>query len=193
METGKPEEWHIATGPDGSQDWPGTDDQQDDPWYEGDPDDDPWGEPGAEHQLYGPGPGGKRGLTGSPGLLTAAVAIAAAAAGAAIGLAFVRLPVSHASSSSPSPPTSSSSAPRPAFGGGGLQISMVGTVLAVSAHSITIGGAGPSVTAAITSETRFTGRVTRTGSIKVGSEVAADISGSGSSLTVTTIQDPAAQ
>jgi hypothetical protein len=198
MESGEPADWHVAAAD--HDDAP----ELEDPWDT--PDDrDPWGIPGER-------PRRSRLLAGSPGRLTAVVAIAAAAAGVAIGLAFVRSAASHASAASspaasPSPagpasaagPAGSGSngglpglAPLSGNGSGTLQLSVVGTVQAVSSHSITLGGNGPSVTAAITGATKFTGSVTRVSGIKVGSEAVATVTGTGSSLTVAAIQDPAA-
>jgi len=68
---------------------------------------------------------------------------------------------------------------------------LTGRVLAVSGTSVTIGGAGPSVTAAVTSTTKVTGHVHGLSGIKVGDEVAAQITGTPSHLTITTLQDPA--
>jgi hypothetical protein len=181
MEPGEPV-WHVA-----DMDEPG-----DGP---GDPQDgDPWDEPGPVPE---PASGRSR-------WLMTAVVIGAAAAGVAGGLAFLRLPVWHAAGSpsaqSQSPAASPGGnrglpglAPLTGNGDGQLQISLVGDVLAVSSHSITIGGDGSPVTARITGSTTFTGSVTRAGAIKVGTEVAAEITGTGSSLTVTAIQDPVAQ
>jgi hypothetical protein len=64
-----------------------------------------------------------------------------------------------------------------------------GRVLAVSDRSITIGGNGPSVTAAITRFTKITGAVSGIGGVRVGAEVSAQITGTGSDLTATAIQD----
>ncbi len=68
---------------------------------------------------------------------------------------------------------------------------LTGRVLAVSGTSVTIGGTGPSVTAAVTSTTKLTGRVHRIGGIKAGDEVAAQITGTPSHLVITNLQDPA--
>ncbi|HUN32505.1 MAG TPA: hypothetical protein VMU95_10875 [Trebonia sp.] len=76
--------------------------------------------------------------------------------------------------------------------GSGLTMMLSGRVTAVSATSITIGGNGPSVTAKVTQETRFSGQVRSIGGVKVGDQVSATFSGSSaSSLTVTAIEDPA--
>jgi hypothetical protein len=68
---------------------------------------------------------------------------------------------------------------------------LTGRVLAVSDNSITIGGNGHSVTAAVTKATTITGTVRDIGGIKVGAEVSAQITGTPGNLAVTAIQDPA--
>jgi hypothetical protein len=68
---------------------------------------------------------------------------------------------------------------------------LAGKVTAVTRTSITIGGNGPSVTAAVTSSTKITGRVSSISGIKVGDEVSAQLTGTGGKLTVMSIQDPA--
>jgi hypothetical protein len=50
---------------------------------------------------------------------------------------------------------------------------------------------GPSVTAAVTSATKITGHAHGIGGVKVGDEVAAQITGTPSHLVTTTLQDPA--
>jgi hypothetical protein len=61
----------------------------------------------------------------------------------------------------------------------------------VRGTSITIGGTGPSVTAAINGGTTITGSAHGIGGVKVGDEVAAQITGNASHLVTTTLQDPA--
>ena len=68
---------------------------------------------------------------------------------------------------------------------------LTGRVLAVSRTSITIGGAGPSVTAAVTSATTITGSVHGIGGVKAGDQVSAQLTGTATHLTATAIQDPA--
>jgi hypothetical protein len=75
-------------------------------------------------------------------------------------------------------------------GNGPLRQLLTSRVLAVSGASITIGGDGASVTAAVTATT-VTGKVHSIGGVKVGDEVSAQISGTASHLTATAIQDPA--
>ena len=62
-----------------------------------------------------------------------------------------------------------------------LELELGGRVTAVSAASITVGGDGHSVTAAVTAATRITGKVTRIAGIKVGDIVSATITGTGGS------------
>jgi hypothetical protein len=64
-----------------------------------------------------------------------------------------------------------------------------GKILAVSATSITIGGPGQSVTAAVTAETRFTGTARGIGGVKVGDFAAVTITGTNGKLTADSIQD----
>jgi Domain of unknown function (DUF5666) len=70
---------------------------------------------------------------------------------------------------------------------------MLGTVTAVSPDSITIGGNGLSVTATVTSSTRISGRVDSIGQIKVGDQVSAQMTQSGSTVTAVAIEYPAEQ
>lgn len=67
-----------------------------------------------------------------------------------------------------------------------------GKVVAISSTSITLGGNGPNVVAKITSATKVTGNVSSPSGIKVGDQVAAQVSGkSSSSYVADSIQDPA--
>ena len=75
--------------------------------------------------------------------------------------------------------------------GPGGQAFMIGQVLKVSATSITIGGPGHTITAAVTSSTRTSGKVSAISGIKVGDQVSAQISISGGKATLLAIQDPA--
>jgi hypothetical protein len=139
---------------------------------------------------------GDRGIPGFSVRVAAVVAVLAAAAGVAAALLLIRgTPTAAVGEAVPSASASAGTGALPALPGppgspGRLQIMLTGRVLAVSGHSITIGGNGPSVTAAITGSTTITGNA---GGIKVGDEVSAQITGTGSKLTVTAIQDPAAQ
>jgi hypothetical protein len=79
-------------------------------------------------------------------------------------------------------------------GGGGAtgEMFIAGPVVAVSDTSITIGGPGRQVTAAVTSATKITGEVTSIGSIRDGDDVSAQITvGSSGKATAAAIQDPA--
>lgn len=134
-----------------------------------------------------------------------AVAVLAAAAGAGLVLAFT------GSSGGPSAAASSSKPPRsltpggqagPASprqgsgvlpGGGTSTLFLVGTVTAVSSTSITIAGAGPTVTAAVTPSTRVSGRVASISGIRAGDHVSALISQNGGRATVTAIAYPPEQ
>lgn len=175
----------------------------------------PMGTPGGP---AGPGPGfgyrtggwGRGGVPGFSAWMAVAVAVVAAVAGVAVGFLLTRgAPVASAadgatpSASAPaSTPPSTGSGARPGAlpglpgnaggnGDGQLRMLLTGRVLAVSRTSVTIGGAGPSVTAAVTSATKLTGRVHGIGGVKVGDEVAAEITGTPSHLVITTLQDPA--
>ena len=154
-------------------------------------------------QLGGAGKG--RGHGGAPGFsvrAAAAVAVLAAAAGVAAGLFLVK-DAPAASSAGVATPSASASASAgsstglpglPGLSGNGngqLRMVLTGRVLAVSGTSITIGGDGPSVTAAVTGATTITGTARGIGGVKVGDEVSAQITGTASHLTATAIQDPA--
>src|SRR5208282_3510422 len=143
------------------------------------------------------GDGGTR--PGRRPLALAVVAVVALAAGAGVALAVVRGQPSAPSAVSGGPPpqaapgSNGSSGPLPGSGGGGTatQMFVAGQVLAVSGTSITIGGPGRSVTAAVTSSTRVTGRVSGIRHVKVGDLVTAQMAQRGGRTTVTAIQDPA--
>ncbi|HEV2241077.1 MAG TPA: hypothetical protein VGR98_08520, partial [Streptosporangiaceae bacterium] len=80
------------------------------------------------------------------------------------------------------------------FPGGPVgELLLRGSVVAVSSTSITIAGGSHTVTAAVTSATSVTGKVTSIGSVKVGDVVSAQIRESGGKATATAIQDPARQ
>jgi hypothetical protein len=198
---------------DGSfgEDWP--DESSEGEWPEGEWHDDesldgePFAAPGGP---AGPGPGfgyrtggwGHGGIPGFSAWVAVAVAVAAAVAGVAVGFFLTRGAPAASAAGGVTP-----SAPAPALGSGGsgpqalpglpgngdgqLRMLLTGRVLAVSGTAVTIGGAGPSVTAAVTSATKLTGRVHGIGGIKVGDEVAAQITGTPSHLVITTLEDPA--
>lgn len=179
--------WAGAVGPPGAG-WPGDHGQQ-------------------SHGRTGrlPGTGGRSGKRGGPLASLVAVAVLAAGAGAGLAIAVTGPSGTPAAATSPSPGRASGVLPGgPAGGvpggtsgvpGGGqpAQIFVIGTVTAVSATSITIGGNGPPVTAAVTGSTRVTGRVSSIAGIKVGDRVSAQVSQSGGRMTATAIQYPAQQ
>jgi uncharacterized protein DUF5666 len=69
---------------------------------------------------------------------------------------------------------------------------IAGPVTAVSGTSITIGGQGRPVTAAVTGATRITGKVCSISGIRVGDQVSAQITQeAGGKPTAVAIQDPA--
>lgn len=78
-------------------------------------------------------------------------------------------------------------------GGASTEMFLAGTVQAVSRTSITIGGGGHSVTAAITGSTHITGRASNASAIKVGDSVSAQITVRDGKPVATTIRDPAGQ
>jgi hypothetical protein len=181
--------------------WPDHDaeDERDPDWPDDWPDggDDPPRGRAAPRTAHGrddrPGGPGRSGLR--PLALTI-VAVVALAAGAGVALAITK-GLDHSPSPSAAPGTQPSAvAPGggtiPGGGGAVGEMFVAGPVTAVSSTSITIGGPGHTVTAAITSATRITGKVTSIGGIKVGDQVSAQITESnGGQPTVTAIQDPA--
>jgi hypothetical protein len=192
-----------ANGPDAG--WPDDDaeDERDPDWpddWPGGGGDPPWrraAPPAAYGRDGGPGRSGLRPLA-----LTI-VAVVALGAGAGVALAITR-GLDHSPSPSAAPSTqpsavapggsSSGGGTIPGGGGGGAvgEMFVAGPVTAVSSTSITIGGPNHTVTAAITSSTRITGKVTSIGGIKVGDQVSAQITESnGGQPTVAAIQDPA--
>jgi hypothetical protein len=72
-----------------------------------------------------------------------------------------------------------------------LRRGYTGIAVAVGSTSITIAGGAHTVTAAVTSSTRVTGKVTSIAAVKVGDLVSAQISESNGKATATAIQDPA--
>jgi hypothetical protein len=206
-----PEEWHVAPGGGDDRDL-GLDDAESDGDAEGDADEDAEGDEfWEEAAAAGQGGGGRvRGAVAgrNPGWVMGVVAVVAAAVGVAAGLVFVHWPGTAvaagpgASASAPASPSASAGGgggngglpalpPLSGNGNGEMQVSLVGKVVAVSGTSITLGGNGPSVTAAFTGSTKFGGKVTSPAGIKVGDEVSATVTGSSSKLTVASIQDPA--
>ena len=207
-----PAELHDATSPAGDgwpddqadgpePDWP--DDQADerdpdwpDDWPDGG-DDPPW------RRAAPPAAYGRDGGTGRSGLRALALAIVtvvALGAGAGVALAITK-GLDHSPSPSAAPSTQPSAVgPGGSSGGGTIpggsgavgEMFVAGPVTAVSSTSIRIGGPNHTVTAAITSSTRITGKVTSIGGIKVSDQVSAQITESnGGQPTVAAIQDPA--
>ena len=190
-----------SSGPAG----PGSDDWPDDLWPG---DDDP---PGGG----GPGGGAAPGMPpGSPGdgpprrrprgVLLLVTALLAAAAGAAIVLGVHALSGSSGVTAGPAGQPSSLTPVAPGGngqpGGGALPgtgsggtgtLFAIGKVTAVSGTSITIGGPGHTVTAAVTGSTRITGKVSGISGIKVGDQVSAQIVQNGGAARASAIQDPA--
>jgi hypothetical protein len=203
-------DWPDDQADERDPDWPddGKEDERDpdwpDDWPDGE-DDPPWrraAPPAAYRRDGGPGRSGRAGLR--PLALTI-VAVVALGAGAGVALAITKgLDHSPSPSAAPSTPPSAV-APGGSSGGGTIpggatapgggsvgEMFVAGPVTAVSSTSITIGGPNHTVTAAITSSTRITGKVTSIGGIKVGDQVSAQITESnGGQPTVAAIQDPA--
>ena len=194
----RPEDWLDEPRDEPDPDWP--DDWPDDSSTSAPPSISPPPHPGPSWPGMPPPPArGGGGIPGRRALALVAVAVVALAAGAGVALILNR--------GTSSPPSSPPSAGAPSFGapgsngnggafpggGGGsgtVQMLVGGKVLAVSGSSITIGGPDHTVTAAVTSSTRVTGRVSSIGSVKVGDLVTAQITQSGGKATVTAIQDP---
>lgn len=152
--------------------------------------DDGWpGDDGWPATAAAPSAGKRWGHGGIPGFsawVAAAVTAVAATAGVAAGLFLIR-GTSPAGAVAGATSVASAAAARREQ----VQVAVTGRVLAVSGTSITIGGAGPSVTAAVTSATTVTGGVRDIGGVKAGDEVSAQLTGTAAHLTATAIQDPA--
>jgi len=127
-------------------------------------------------------------------------AVIAAAAGFLAVIAVRDLSARPAAASSVTPASGSGpSAGAPAPGGSvpapgsgqGLQLEIGGKVTAVSAASITVAGPGHQVTAAVTSATKVSGRVSDIAGVKAGDQVSMQATGTEGKLTATAIQDPA--
>jgi hypothetical protein len=199
------DEWpEQTTREEPDQDWPPDemDDERDPDWPDDWPDEDPArppAPPGWPEPPYPPGPG-RPGSARGPRrpLVLAVIALAALAAGAGIALAASQGPSPSAASAAPSqapsfggPGQGNVGGGPPGSGGGPVsQLLVGGKVLKVSSTSISIGGTGRSVTAAITSATKVTGRVSGIGGVKVGDQVTAQITQASGQATVTAIQDP---
>jgi hypothetical protein len=149
----------------------------------------------------GPGDGPpKRQLRPGPLLV---IALVAAVAGAGMVLAVHALAGSSGVTPAPAgQPSLTPLAPggtsqpgggaHPGTGSGGTgTLFVIGKVTAVSGRSITIGGSGHTVTAAVTTSTRVTGKVSGISGVKVGDQVSAQIVQNGGTASATAIQDPA--
>jgi hypothetical protein len=205
---GPDRDWPDDQADEPDPDWPDDDaeDERDPGWPDDWPDggdDPPWrrAAPPAGYGRDG-GPGGP-GRSGLRPLVLTIVAVVALGTGAGVALAITR-GLDHSSSPSAAPSTQPSAvAPGGSGGaipgggtapGGGAvgEMFVAGPVTAVSSTSITIGGPNHTVTAAITSSTRITGKVSSIGGIKVGDQVSAQITESNAGQPmVTAIQDPA--
>jgi hypothetical protein len=135
---------------------------------------------------------------GVPLVLTAVIA---AVAGFLVVIAVRDLSARPAAANSTAPasgPAPSGGALAPSGGtvpapgqGQTLQLQVGGKVTAVSATSITVAGPGHQVTAAVTSATKVSGRVSGIGGVKDGDMVSIQATGTEGNLTATAIQDPA--
>jgi Domain of unknown function (DUF5666) len=133
---------------------------------------------------------------GVPLVLTAVIA---AVAGFLAVVAVRDLSARPAAANSVAPasgPAPSTGHPAPGTGpapgrGQTVQLEMGGRVTAVSATLITVAGPDHQVTAAVTSATKVSGRVSDIGGVKAGDLVAVRITGADGKLTATAIQDPA--
>ena len=102
--------------------------------------------------------------------------------------------VAPAGAPAPSAGAPASGGPAPATGPGrgqAIRLEMGGKVTAVSATSITVAGPGHQLTAAVTSATKVSGRVSGIRGVKTGDLVSVQATGTGGELTATAIQDPA--
>jgi hypothetical protein len=79
----------------------------------------------------------------------------------------------------------------PGGSGGTEQAFVIGTVVKVSATSITIGGPGRTITADVTSATRVSGKVSAISGLKAGDQVSALIRESNGIATAVAIHYPA--
>jgi hypothetical protein len=135
-------------------------------------------------------------LRGVPLVLTAVIA---AVAGFLAVIAVRDLSARPAAANSVAPaggPAPSAGAPAPGTvptpgRGQAFQLEMGGKVTAVSATSITVGGPSHQVTAAVTSATKVSGRVSGIGGVKRGDLVSVQVTGTDGKLIATAIQDPA--
>jgi hypothetical protein len=154
-----------------------------------------------------PGWGGRPERRGPRPLTLAVVAVVALLVGG-VALAVTReldrsaapgaAPTSQPSFSSPGGNSGSGTVPGgsgngavPGGSGATGEAFIAGPVQKVSSTSITIGAGEESMTAAVTSATKVTGKVTSIGAIKVGDDVSAQVAVNGGRAAVSAIQDPA--
>ena len=133
-------------------------------------------------------------------LAAVAVGVFAATAGAGVAEVLMHGPAMSTAATAPSqspasaaPGPSGAAGSRPQGGQGTVPaglIVLLGKVTAVSSRSITLAGNGPSVTAAITGSTTFSGKVHSVRQVKVGDRVMARIRVRGAAMTAAQIQDP---
>ena len=171
-------------------DFPG--DEDDDDW----PDDDEPGTPWPPPSAGGVAEPRRRRL-----VTLAVIAVAALAVGAGVTAAVTSelSPAAPAAArhtqspqvTGPGGPNGPGSGPGTGVPGGSAQMFIAGPVQAISAKSITLGSPGRTVTAAITSATRVSGRVTSVSQIKAGDNVSAQITMRNGKPVVTAIQYPA--
>ena len=161
----------------------------------------PWPAVGPGQQPYRDAP--PRRWPARYGVSLVLTAVIAAVAGFVVVIAVRDLPARPAAANSVAP----ASGPAPSAGGlapgGGtvpapgqgqaLQLRVSGKVTSVSATSITVAGPDHQVTAAVTSATKVSGRVSDIGGVRVGDLVSVQATGTGANgkLTATAIQDPA--
>jgi hypothetical protein len=180
----------------------------------------PPGEAGASPRLPGSPGAAPRNRRVRPGIL-AVIIVAAAAAGAGITAAAVHdLSTPSATASGGTGPGGAGSGGQPGGngvpggqgapggglpGGGGAvpgggpaagsgragTLFLIGTVTAVSRTSITIGGPGHAVKAAVTGATRVTGKASAITGIKAGDQVSAQITRGSTGNVAVAIADPA--
>ena len=200
-----------SSGPAG----PGSDEWPDDLW----PSDDNDGAPGGPRPAQSVPPGwpgsGPSGRRLNPTTLAVVVVVAVVAgAGVALGVQFFSggSPDASPSASQPSalapvqpgggsqpggggqPAGGGQAGPNGGFPGGSggtEQAFVIGTVVKVSAASITIGGPGHTITAHVTASTRVSGKVSAISELKAGDQVSVQISESNGTATAMAIHYPA--
>ena len=126
-----------------------------------------------------------RTATGPRVLALALVAIVGIGAGAGA----VYLYRNAAAGSTPA----AAASPSPNAGGVVTTVVVLGPVLKVGRDSLTVGGPGTAVSAAVTSATRFTGAARSLAQVRAGDVVSVQITESGGRARVDTLQDPARQ